>query len=366
MRFLLSGYYGFGNVGDEALLEVIVSQLRTRHPYAEIDVLSASPTTIPAELRIDSTPRWDVKAVRAAIERADIVLSGGGGLLQNATSVRSLMYYAGIIRTAVRARRTTMIFAQSIGPLDFWGKTIVRETCKGVAAATVRDEPSKDLLGSLFPGLRIERTSDPVFLYDPLPANELVLHGLDPQSSPFAIVNVRPAQGLRGRIEWIARAVDRLTQAHGLRVAFLPLGGSTDAEISTEIIRKCRTTPVLLPETSPAQTAQIIGAASVAVGMRLHALIFAVRSGVPFLSIPYDPKVAALTHDLEYPLEPLFSAMAPPAKMPLDAIDAAVDALWEQRHELRTHLRNARERLEKMAARNFEVLDDVIAERARP
>lgn len=366
MRFLLSGYYGFGNVGDEALLEAIVAQLRTRHPYAEIDVLSANPTATAEQLRIDATPRWDVKAVRAAIERADVVLSGGGGLLQDATSVRSLMYYAGIIRTAVRAQRPTMIFAQSIGPLDFWGRTIVRETCKGLTAATVRDDPSQELLASLLPNVRIERTSDPVFLYDPLPAGDLVLHGLDPNSGPFAIVNVRPAKGLRGRTEWIARAVDRLTQEHGLRVAFLPLGGSTDAEIATEVIRQCRTAPVLLPEPSPAQAAQIIGAASAVIAMRLHALIFAVRGGVPFLSIPYDPKVSALTDDLAYPLEALFSAIAPPAKLPLERIDAAVDKLWQQRAELREHLSHARERLQRMALRNFEVLDEVVAERARP
>ncbi|MEO6912798.1 MAG: polysaccharide pyruvyl transferase family protein, partial [Candidatus Baltobacteraceae bacterium] len=117
MRFLLSGYYGFGNLGDEALVEVIVSQLRTRHPLAQIDVLSEQPEITAHELRVEATPRMDMGPVREAIARADVVISGGGGLLQNATSLKSLLYYAGIIRAAVRAKRKVVIFAQSIGPL---------------------------------------------------------------------------------------------------------------------------------------------------------------------------------------------------------------------------------------------------------
>lgn len=364
MRLLLSGYYGFGNLGDEALLEVIVSRLRTRHPYAEIDVLSAKPEVTAHELRVDATPRWDTKAVRSAIERADVVLSGGGGLLQNATSLRSLIYYTGIIRAAVRAGRTTMIFAQSIGPLDFWGRTVVRETCKGIAGATVRDDKSKALLSSLLPDVRVERTADPAFLFEaPEEAVDLSAEGLGPQSDPFAIVSVRKANGMKERIESVARAVDRLSEQHGLRVAFLPLGGASDAEVSTMVIRKCRTAAVLLPEASLARAANIIRGARVLVGMRLHSLILAARQGVPFLAIPYDPKVSAFCSDLAYPLPPLFSLETPEAKPTPEAIDAAVDELCSRRDSLREYLLAAREPLERLAMRNFEVLDELIAER---
>lgn len=364
MRLLLSGYYGFGNLGDEALLEVIVSQLRTRHPYAEIDVLSAKPEITAHELRVEATPRWDSKAVRNAIERADVVLSGGGGLLQNATSLRSLIYYTGIIRAAVRAGRTTMIFAQSIGPLDFWGKTVVRETCKGVAGATVRDDRSKELLGSLLPALRVERTADPAFLFEaPDESVDLSAEGLGPQSEPFAIVSVRKANGMKERIESVARAVDRLSEQHGLRVAFLPLGGASDAEVSTMVIRKCRTPALLLPEASLARTANIIRSARVLIGMRLHSLILAARQGVPFLAIPYDPKVAAFCSDLAYPLPPLFSLDSSVPKPAGEAIDAAVDDLCSRRDAVRDYLLAAREPLERLALRNFDALDELIAER---
>lgn len=367
MRILVSGYYGFGNLGDEALLEVIVSQLRTRYPYAQLDILSAKPEETAHDLRVEATPRWDAKAVRRAISRADVVLSGGGGLLQNATSLRSLVYYAGILRAAVRANRKAMIFAQSIGPLDFWGKTIVKECCKGISAATVRDARSMELLSSILPSLQVERTADPVFLYDaPEEDVDLSAEGLGPQSDPLVIVSVRKAAGMKDRLDVVARAVDRLSQTHGARVAFLPLGGAPDAEVSTIIIRKCKSAPVLLPECSLPRAANIIRRAKAVVGMRLHALILAARYAVPFLAIPYDPKVGALCEDLAYPMPPLFTLDPPGPKPEYAETDALVDRLWSERESVSAHLAAASGRLRQLAARNFEVLDQVIEGKPSP
>lgn len=365
MRFLLSGYYGFGNLGDEALLSVIVSQLKSRYPYGEIDVLSAQPDQTAHELRVDATPRWDAKSVRHAIERADVVLSGGGGLLQNATSLRSLVYYAGIIRAAARANRKAMIFAQSIGPLDFWGRTLVKECCKGVGAATVRDKRSMQMLAPLLPpGARLECTADPVFLYEaPEEDVDLTSEGLGPQTDPLVVVSVRKATGMKDRLDVVARAVDRLAKQHDARVAFLPIGGTPDAEVSTLVIRKCKSAPVLLPECSLERAANIIRRSKAVVGMRLHALILAARYGVPFLAMPYDPKVVALCEDLAYPMPPLFALNPPSPKPEFEAVDALVDEFWSRRDALSAHLRNAGERLRKMASRNFEVLDELVAEK---
>jgi polysaccharide pyruvyl transferase CsaB len=258
-RVLLSGYYGFGNLGDEALLEVIVEQLRRRFPASRLEVLSATPQTTSAAYGVAATPRWDWRAVRAAIGRADVVLSGGGGLLQNGTSLRSLLYYATILREAIRTRRKTMVFAQSIGPLDFWGRLIVRQFCKGLDRATVRDERSHRLLQSLVPRTPIERTADPVFLYDlPEGRSDLAAEGLGPESGAYAVVSVRKASAFREGASVLARAVDRLAQRHGVRGAFLPLGGAADAAASTDVIRACASNPVLLPECTLEKAASIV------------------------------------------------------------------------------------------------------------
>jgi polysaccharide pyruvyl transferase CsaB len=292
------------------------------------------------------------------------VLSGGGGLFQNATSLRSLLYYVGIVHQAAKMKRKAMIFAQSIGPLDVFGRFIVREGCKGVVRATVRDARSKALLESLLPKVRVERTADPVFLYD-IPTNDsaanerdLSAEGLGPESKPYAIVSVRKVSTFNDGVATIARAIDRLNERYGVRVAFLPLGGAEDAEVSTAIIRKCATAPLLLPESSLARTAAAIRGAHLVIGMRLHALIFAARYGVPFAAIPYDPKVDSLCADLDYSLGPLWTPGRPAPEG--EEVDALIDGLVAQRDALSEHLYERVALVQNAAARNFEILGELI------
>jgi polysaccharide pyruvyl transferase CsaB len=354
---LLSGYYGFGNLGDEALLEVIVTRLRERFPALTIDVLSATPQATAARFGVEATSRWNMRSVREAIGRSTLVVSGGGGLLQTATSVRSAVYYAGILREAIKQQRKTMIFAQSVGPLDVLGRFVVRRFCRGVDRATVRDARSQALLRELLPRTPVERTADPVFLYD-LPAEgyDLQREGLGAQ--PYAIVSVRKIPGLRDGQRTIAHAVDRLSEAHGVRVAFLPLGGVADAEASTTIIRLCKSAPMLLPESPLERAAAIIRGARVVIGMRLHALILAARFAVPFLAVPYDPKVASLCADLAYPLEPLWTpGTAAPSQAQADAL---VDRLLSERDDLARDLAGQMETIRSAAERNFDVLGELL------
>jgi polysaccharide pyruvyl transferase CsaB len=340
---LISGYYGFGNLGDEALLDVIVTRLRAAYPGGSIDVLSADPAATSARLNVDATPRMDLGAVRRAIERSDVVLSGGGGLLQNVTSLRSLLYYAGIVRTATRANKKTMIFAQSIGPLDVFGRAVVRACCGGVSAATVRDERSRRLLTTLLPKVRVERTADPVFLFEPgTEPLDLAAEGLG-GPGPLVVVSVRRWTHNEATITALAAAVDRLANEHGAQIAFLPLGGPSDADVSTSVIRRAKSAPLLLPAMSLGQAAQIIGHAA--------------RLAVPFSAVPYDPKVTALLDDLRYPLPPLFT---PGDKAPVKDVIARIDEAWQRRDELAVHLRSVAAETERLAQRNFDVLDEVV------
>ncbi|HEY4440708.1 MAG TPA: polysaccharide pyruvyl transferase CsaB [Candidatus Elarobacter sp.] len=363
-RFLLSGYYGFGNLGDEALLEIIVAQLRRRWPSCGIEVLSADPAATARTYGVEAAPRMDLGRVRSAIERADVVLSGGGGLLQNVTSLRSLLYYGGVIRTAIRAGKPTMVFAQSVGPLDFWGRAVVRNLCRGIAAATVRDERSRTELQRLVPEVAVERTADPVFLFEPgTEPLDLAAEGLAGDDAPLVVISVRKWEKTDATVAALAHVADRLAARHGARVAFLPLGGPPDAEVSSAVIRRCASTPVLLPEYPLAQAAQVIARASLVIGMRLHALIVAARVGVPFIALPYDPKVSALCEDLRYPIGPLF---VPGQPLPSDdEIARRLDDAWARRAELAAHVQSVRPAIERLALRNFDVVGDLVTETTR-
>jgi len=351
MRYLISGYYGFGNLGDEALLRTIASELVRREPGAVVDALSATPETTAREYGIEATPRWDQAAVRAAIGRADVVLSGGGGLFQNGTSLKSLLYYAGIVRTATRAETPAMIFAQSIGPLDFWGKQTVKECCKGLAAATVRDEKSRSVLAPLVP-VAVERSADPVFLYE-LPAEAPVaddpLAGL---SEPLVIACVRKTAHTADGTAALAAACDRLAEKHGARVAFVSFGGVADAESATLIIRKCRSKPMLVPLDGLDAIARAISRATMVIGVRLHALILAIRFGVPVLAVPYDPKITGLLADCNYQLPPLWT---PGTRSPRALVESLVDDAWARRAELAADVRAAAADQRDRAGRSFEI-----------
>ncbi len=136
------------------------------------------------------------------------------------------------------------------------------------------------------------------------------------------------------------------------------MAGAADAAVSTDAIRACSSSAVLLPECTLEKAAAILRGAHVVVGMRLHALVLAARFAVPFLAIPYDPKVAALCEDLTYPLPPLW-VPGPPAP-PDEAIDASVDDLIAQRDALSAHLKESSDAVRAAAERNFDVLGQLL------
>ena len=118
-----------------------------------------------------------------------------------------------------------MVFAQSIGPLDFFGRLIVRQFCRGLNRATVRDARSQKAARFVADRTPVEQTADPVFLYDvPAEQTDLSGDGLGPESGPYAVISVRTVPGFRDGSALVARAVDRLAHSHEIRSAFLPLG----------------------------------------------------------------------------------------------------------------------------------------------
>jgi polysaccharide pyruvyl transferase CsaB len=351
-RLLLSGYYGFGNFGDEAILRVFVDQWRARRPDDTITVLSGNPMQTASAYGVEAMPRLNPRDVADAIKRSHIVVSGGGGLLQNATSLRSLLYYTGIIREAKRAGRKAAIFAQGVGPLDFIGKQVVKRTCGDVDMAIVRDDDSAALLQPLVPRVPVEVAADPVFLTPTAIAPESVAalgrEGVTKVEGDLVTVVVRKSPLLDRIAGELAAGIDRLSSAHGAHVVFVPLQRPDDAEAAIDVIRRCKTAPTLLGGGYDMPTMSALFARSAAVvSMRLHALILAARLAVPMLAIPYDPKVTALLRMLSYPLPALERGTAG-AKL--------FDQLWEDRASLAAHLASVVEPVVRRATTGFDRL----------
>ena len=355
-RLLLSGYYGFGNFGDEAILRVFVDEWRARRPQDAIAVLSASVQQTKKTYRVDAIARMSPHRVADAIRGCDVLVSGGGGLLQSSTSLRSLLYYTGVIREAKRAGRVAAIFAQGIGPLDFIGKQVVKRTCGTVDLAVVRDAASAELLRSLIPKVPVEVAADPVFLASAEVTDAAVAslgkEGIVKDGRPLVTVVVRKAPLLEKIAGELAAGIDRLATAHGADVVFVPLQHPDDAEAAIDVIRRCKTAPTLLGGAYdlPTMTALLARSAAV-VSMRLHALILAARLAVPMLAIPYDPKVAALLSELSYPLPPLERGSSGAS---------LCDRLWAERASLRSHLDRSLPPLASRAAMGFDRLAELV------
>ena len=355
-RLLVSGYYGFGNFGDDAILRIFIDEWRRRRPDDGLTVLSARPETTASAYGVQALARMDWSVVRRAIRDADVVVSGGGGLLQSATSLRSLLYYTRIIEEAERAHRRAAIWAQGIGPLGFFGRQVVKRRCGGVELACVRDEASLNLLRSLLPGVDVRLTADPVFLApeDPraVAEQQLQRNGLGETRDLIAVI-VRRGRVLKRLMGVLSSLVDRLADRFGAQVVFVPLQTPSDAEAAAAVIRRCRTAPVLLSGgyDLPVMTALARRCAAI-ISMRLHALILAARLGVPFVAVPHDPKISALCAALGYPIPVLGRAT--------NAV-ALADKLWGEREALRDHLRRTVPTQVQRALRAFDWLEALVA-----
>ena len=204
-----------------------------------------------------------------------------------------------------------MIFAQSIGPLDFVGRQVVRSCCRGISGG---DGPRRALAGAAGAARAGGRASSG----RPIPCSSTIRRKSGPSSSPrrgWAPAAIRssscacaPRRAFRSAgTARVAEAVDRLSEAYGAQVAFVPFGGvarrgSRDRRSCVSAGRSRR----LFRLTTLGRSRRSCAARTCSIGMRLHALILAVRLGVPFLAIPYDPKVAGLCEDIDYPLAPLW------------------------------------------------------------
>lgn len=352
-RLLISGYYGFDNFGDDAILRIFVTEWRRRRSGDLLRVLSARPDET-ARLGVEAVPRTTVSRIAEAMRQTDVFVSGGGGLLQSSTSLRSLLYYSGLIHEAKSSGVRTVIFAQGIGPLSFTGKHIVRRACAGVDLAIVRDQASADLLRQLLPKTDIRLAADPLFLATDS-VSEHAEHALAGEgitgTGDLVAVVVRPARVLDKIGGEIARAVDIMASRCGAHVIFVPFQQPADVEAAVSIIRRCRTAPVLVGGGYDLATmTALFKRCTAVIGMRLHALILAARLGVPFLSVPYDPKIVSLAESLRYPLAPLQPGSA----------DELTESLWSRRGELSAHLRDAAASQAAMASKAFDWLESQV------
>ena len=273
MKVLISGYYGFGNLGDEALLSGITSALKTAGH--EVTVLSQDPTATKRLHGVRAVHR--LRGVPEALLRCNAFVSGGGGLLQDKTSWRSLQYYLTLLRLAKRLGKRTLVYGQSVGPLSQKGRQAVRKVLQDIPVA-VRDERSQMLLVSL--GIKAHLVADGALLLDSPVQPErgdgvLLLPRAHYPDITAALVHV--AKGLN---------------AQGIPVSAAAVQPNEDADALGELQKEVPGLHLHHP-TTPSELLALVAGATYVVSGRLHGLILAAVAGRDFCGLVYDPKVAA-------------------------------------------------------------------------
>lgn len=301
MRVLISGYYGFHNIGDEAILKSIITVLRKEKPDIEITVLSNDIEHTKNTYNVDAINRWNILKIYLELLKSDGLISGGGSLLQDVTSSRPIIYYTSIMKLAKLARKPIFIYAQGVGPIsEDKNKKIVKKILNKVNYITLRDKESLDLVKSIGVNKNIDIVPDPVmgFSIDGFKSNICdKYNGLK-----YITVSVRDwEKATTNFLEKIAKSCDKIVSS-GTDVVFIPMHGEHDYETSKKVVNMMMENADIFDyKASIEEKILCIKNSKLMIGMRLHALIFSATVNTPMIGISYDPKIDSFLDIVDQP-----------------------------------------------------------------
>jgi polysaccharide pyruvyl transferase CsaB len=283
---LICGYYGEHNLGDDALLAVLLDQLpRGCRPV----VTARDQEQVRQRFGVETTDRTRLGGVLQALGGCDALVLGGGSLLQDATSLRSLIYYAVLMAAARLQGKPVILWAQGLGPLRRRrSQVLVRALLPQATAISWRDGASAALARGW--GVEAVVGSDPVWSL----ARHTPWHGA---GGPIVLcwrpVTHLSAQGWATLLQALARlAPDR-------PVLWLPFHQEQDRGLLRGLDQQGLVPEGLRQRSSEVHVADPQGAldlfagAGLVLAMRLHGLILAALAGSPCAALSYDPKVSA-------------------------------------------------------------------------
>lgn len=301
---IVCGAYGRGNAGDDSILMTMIRQLRQEDPELPICVLSRRPRETAAMTGVSSLYSFDFRAAGKVMKRSSLYISGGGSLIQNATSNRSLLFYLASITQASKAGCHVMMYGCGIGPVrGARFQRLAREVLqRHVDLVTLRDPESRETLeefGVTTP--RIHVTADPAMLMqgDKKAADRYLEHnGLDPEGK-YCMFVLRPWGDTQEKLEAVCAAAEHVWKTYGLTPVFFSFEPNRDQPINAMAASMVKAPCTVLPPISDGTVlCGVIERMEIVVSMRLHALIFACSQRTRIVGISYDPKVSGFMNYL--------------------------------------------------------------------
>ncbi len=363
---LVSGYYGFGNLGDEAILEELTNELKKLVSPSQIIVLSNDPEQTKKSFGVESLNRWKPLDLLSLLPRTALFISGGGGLFQDATGIKSTVFYGCQILLAKFLGSKIYIYAQGVGPLRSGAaQALARISLSQATFTTVRDKDSHNLLSKW--AIDSALTADPVWCLEQTAVPEAAqeqINSLKARPGLTVGLSLRTAANFNDQqLQSLFSTMDQeLPPQTGL--ILLPLQNNQDLEPLTKFAalwrQKGRSVEFLQTEgiERPSQWLAILSQLDLLVGMRLHALIMALKSGIPVVGIAYDPKVRHVLTQFGQPILNLTKDSDGSNELAewLPTMHSAILTL----DELSTRAREEAESAKKLACQNFEILARIL------
>ena len=303
-KILISGYYGFHNIGDEAVLRCVTERLGNSVQDVDLTILSNDPQDTREKYNVNSIPRMAPLKVLKAIFQTDMLISGGGSLLQDVTSRFSILYYLAIIFLALILKKRVFIYSQGIGPIQSkFSRFLTGKLLQRVDGIAVRDEKSARLLEEIgVPPDCISVTADPVL--------RLEKADLSQGAEILSSLGIRRKEG-RLLVGWavkdagtkfldeIEKCVRFLKQEYNADSVLIPFHYEQDAKVIKVLSQRLGSDAYYITDKHLTdEMLSIIGNLDLLVGVRLHSLIYAAVSEVPSIGISYDPKIDAFLESI--------------------------------------------------------------------
>ncbi len=305
---IISGYHGFKNSGDEALLFAILNALRKQKPDIDFTVLSKVPEETSGEYGVKSIYRYNIFKIKKAMKSSKMLLFGGGSLLQDVTSSKSILYYLAVIGLAKRYGLKTMLYANGIGPIvKKRNRYLAGKILNKADIITLRDDKSDIELKSL--GVtkpRVVITADPAFTIDTnvsFSGEYFTNRAGVPLGTKLCVVSIRDYKKAAAVFDdEMAKLCDYIVQKHNIYPLFVPMQYPADMEISRRIMKKMKEKSYIINrELSVGEMFSVLSEAEMIIGMRLHSLIYATTLAIPAMALVYDPKISAFMESLNQP-----------------------------------------------------------------
>ncbi len=354
------GYYGYKNSGDEAILKSILDAFRGIHPELTYVVFSKNPRETMRNFQVASVKRFNILKVARTLKHSRLFLAGGGSLIQDNTSTRSILYYLTVLRIATRMNTKTMLFSNGIGPIKRpFNRKLSARVLNALNAISLRDPISFEEIKQLgISSPHIYVTSDPAILLEPAENGQVhrlfEAEGL-PEDKPLIGISIRKWWD-SGYVNQIAAIADYCSEKLGAFPVFIPMQFSSDYEISQVVAKRmkrpCRVIRNIYP---PEVLLGFTGRLELLIGMRLHSLIYAASQCIPMAGLVYEPKVDAFLAEINQP------SAGSVEFLDVGRVTALLDDIWRNRSEIRDKLAQSKIRLSIMARKNIETAYEMLA-----